>query len=102
MAKKKLRIDYTLYSPSHRPGDVCWDFRTLSKAKSAARGLGIDSRIYQNFNLESKRGKIPHDYWSSTFYWMWNGKLFVRKIDRSVESSGWGSRSGSVTPPPCA
>jgi hypothetical protein len=96
MAKKTLRIDYTVYAPNYQPGAGCWDFRTLNKARSAARGLGSGSRIYRNFNLESKRGRMPHDYWSSKFYWIWNGHLFVRKIDLSVEASGWHSRSGSV------
>lgn len=93
MGRKSLRIDYTVYSPDHQPGDVCWDFRTLNKAKSAARGFGPGSRIYRNFNLESKHNKMPHDYWSSKFYWNWIGHSFVRKIDPSVEASGWGSRS---------
>lgn len=79
-----MRIDYTVYSSDHQPGEVCWDFRTLSKAKSAARGLGPGSRVHRNFNLESKRGKMPHDWWSSKFYWMWNGHSFVRMIDRSI------------------
>jgi hypothetical protein len=84
MARKTLRIDYTVYPPNHQPGDGCWDFRTLNKAKSAARGLGLASRIYRNFNQESKRGRIPHDWWSTKFYWTWNGHAFVRKIDPSI------------------
>jgi hypothetical protein len=106
MAKKALILDYTVYSPHHQPGEVCWDFRTLKKAKSFARGLGSASRIYRNFNLESRRGKGPHDWWSSKFYWAWNGHEFVRKIDSSIR---WADResdcrrcSESVTLPPSA
>ena len=107
MARKTIRIDYTVYSPNYQPGDGCWDFRTLKKAQSAARGLGLVSRIYRNFNQESKRGKIPHDWWSSGFYWSWNGNEFVRKIDPSVS---WTAPMGryevrrpeSVILPPCA
>ena len=99
MARKKLRIDYTVYVPNYQPGAGCWDFRTLNKAKSAACGLGSGSRIYRNFNLESRRGKVPHDWWSSKFYWTWNGHSFVRKIDRSIEATGLQSMSESVIPP---
>jgi|GEM_PF-2642820 len=84
MAKKALRIDYTVYSPNHQPGESCRDFRTLNKAKSAAFGLGLGSRIYRNFNLESKRDKILRDWWSSKFYWTWTGHSFFRKIDPSI------------------
>jgi hypothetical protein len=84
MARKTMRIDYTVYAPNHQPGGFCRDFRTLKKAKSAARGLGLASRIYRNFNLESNRGKIPHDWWSSKFYWTWNGLAFIRNIDLSI------------------
>lgn len=99
MGRKTKRIDYTVYVPNYQPGAGCWDFRTLSKAKSAARGLGSGSRVYRNFSLESKRGKIPRGWWSSKFYWMWNGRSFVREIDHSIEATGLQSMSESVTLP---
>jgi hypothetical protein len=102
MARKTLRINYTVYVPNYQPGAGCWDFRTLTKAKSAARGLGLGSRIYRNFNQESKRAKIPHDWWSSKFFWTWNGHSFVRKIDHSIVASGLQSMSEAVSPPSSA
>jgi hypothetical protein len=86
MGRKRIRIDYTVYERGFQPGvpNVCSDFRTLMKAKSAARGLGPGSRIYRNFNLESKRSKPPHDWWSSRFYWTWEGQTFLRKIEASI------------------
>jgi hypothetical protein len=84
MPKKTVRIDYTVYRPGHQPGDTCGDFRTFKRAMSAARGLGRGSRIYRNFNEESKHGKIPHNWWSCKIYWMWNGNSFIRSLDPSV------------------
>ena len=57
MAIKRIKIDYTVYTPNYHPGDGCWDLRNFERAKQRARGLGIGSRIYRNFNQTNKRGK---------------------------------------------
>jgi hypothetical protein len=81
MAINRIRIDYTVYRPNHDPGDVCWDLRTLERARQRARGLGPGSRIYRNFNQTNKRGQELGDWWTDRFFWIWSGKLFIRKID---------------------
>ena len=81
MAIKRIKIDYTVYAPNFHPGDGCWDLRTLESAKRKARGLGIGSRIYRNFNQTNKRGKILGDWWSGSHYWRWTGDLFLRRFD---------------------
>lgn len=86
MTKKRIRIDYTVYSPNYQLGDYCRDFRTLQRAMSAARGMGCRARIYRNFNQEYKTGKMVGDWWSCTFYWIWNGSSFTRKLDPSISS----------------
>ncbi len=81
MAIKRVRIDYTVYSPNYHPGDGCWDLRTLESAKRKARGLGAGSRIYRNFNQTNKLGMILGDWWTGTHYWTWTGGLFLRRLD---------------------
>ena len=81
MAIERVRIDYTVYPPNHQPGGPCWDFRTFSRAKMAARGLGSGSRVYRNFNQTNKRGQPLGDWWSGEHFWIWDGKFFCRKVD---------------------
>jgi hypothetical protein len=81
MAINRIKIDYTVYPPDYHPGDGCWDLRTLGRAKRRASGLGSGSRIYRNFNQTNKRGQILGDWWTGKIFWIWSGKLFVRKID---------------------
>jgi hypothetical protein len=69
MAIKRIRIDYTVYSPNYHPGDGCWDLQTLENAKRKARGLGPGTRIYRNFNQTNKRGQILGDWWTGNNYW---------------------------------
>jgi hypothetical protein len=79
MAIQRIKIDYTVYSPSYKPGiGLCLDFRTLPKAKSRARGLGVGSRVYRNFNQKNKKGQVLGDWWSSDRYWLWDGTTFKR------------------------
>jgi hypothetical protein len=88
MAKKKIRIDYTVYPPNHRPGDICLDFRTLRRAMSAARGFGNGALVFRNFNQEYKRGKAFGEWWTGRYFWTWNGFSFVRTIDPHAQYSG--------------
>jgi hypothetical protein len=84
MAIKRIKIDYTVYSPNYHPGDGCWDLRNFERAKQRARGLGAGSRIYRNFNQTNKRGKILGDWWTGTHYWTCTGVLFLRKLDNDA------------------
>ena len=81
MAIDRVTIDYTVYPPNYHPGDGCWDLRTFERAKRRARGLGTGSRIYRNFNQTNKRGQVLGDWWTGKIFWIWSGKLFIRKID---------------------
>ena len=81
MAIRRIRIDYTVYPPNYQRGGTCWDFRTLRRAKTAARGLGSGSRVYRNFNQTNKRGQILGDWWSGKYFWAWSGNFFCRKLD---------------------
>jgi hypothetical protein len=81
MAIERIRIDYTVYPPNHQRGGICWDFRTFSRAKTAARGLGCGSRVYRNFNQTNKRGQALGDWWGGEHFWIWDGKSFCRKLD---------------------
>jgi hypothetical protein len=85
MAIERIRIDYTVYPPDHKKGEPCWDFRTFGRAKTGARGFGIGSRIYRNFNRTNKRDLS--DWWSGKYYWIWNGSLFEHRIDRNLMPS---------------
>lgn len=82
MAIKRIIIDYTVYPPNYHPGDGCWDLRNFERAKQRARGLGLGSRIYRNFNQTNKRGQILGDWWTGKFSWTWNGMIFQRRIDK--------------------
>jgi hypothetical protein len=83
VAIKRIRIDYTVYSPKYKPGEgLCIDFRTLAKAKSCARSLGIGSQVHRNFNQTNKRDQPLGDWWGDGKHWKWNGKTFDRKADQ--------------------
>jgi len=79
---KRVRIDYTSYSPGYAPGvGECWDNRTLRGARKKAQELGVGSLIVRNFN----RNKPPMDWWQSTFCWMWDGFAFRKRYSLSEE-----------------
>jgi hypothetical protein len=64
MAIQRIRIDYTVYPPDFKPGkSPCWDFRTFTKAKRKAKGLGNGARVYRNFNQTNKRGQPLGNWW---------------------------------------
>jgi len=73
MAIKRIKIDYTVYSPNYHPGDGCRDLRTMERAKRKAHCLGPESHIYRNFNQTNKGGMI--DWWTGAHYWTWTGAI---------------------------
>lgn len=80
MGLKRVRIDYTVYSPRYVPGEgVCFDYRTLQKAKAGATRYGAGSHIYRNFNQESKNQKFIGDWWQADRCWLWDGKCSKNK-----------------------
>jgi hypothetical protein len=74
MAVHSKRIDYTVYGPNHEPGTVCWDYRTVTKARLAAIKLGVGARLRRNVNVRDK--SRMEDWWVERV-WEWNGKEFV-------------------------
>ena len=95
MAIERIRIDYTVYSPGHQPEvGTCWDLRNLCKAKRKARGLGMGSSIYRNFNQTNKKDRALGDWWTGKWVWTWNGSSFEkrrfvprRQVDLSFEKA---------------
>jgi hypothetical protein len=76
---KRVRIDYTVYSPDYTPGiGECWDHRTLRGAREKARKLGVGSLIVRNFNRSQ-----PMDWWQSTFCLVWDGFAFKRRYSQN-------------------
>jgi hypothetical protein len=75
MALHSKRIDYTVYAPNYEPGKGCWDFRTITKARLAAKKLGVGARLRRNVNLTDK-GREHVDWWVERV-WEWHGKQFV-------------------------
>jgi hypothetical protein len=41
MAIRRKWINYTVYAPEYEDGKGCWDFRTVVKARLAAKNLGV-------------------------------------------------------------
>ena len=84
---KRLRIDYTIYSPGYVPGQgECWDYPTMRGAKLKARQLGVGSLIVRNFNKGNMPRK-PGDWWQSSFCWVWNGVSYKKAY--SVFEKKW-------------
>jgi hypothetical protein len=64
MAIRRIKLDYDVYPPGYEPETGSyWTFRTLTKAKRKARGLGAVSMIYRNFNQQNKRNTITGGWW---------------------------------------
>jgi hypothetical protein len=79
VSMKRVRIDYTIYSPDYAPGiGECWDYRTFRGARKKAQDLGVGSLIVRNFN----RNK-PMDWWQSTFCWVWDGSVLSKRYSLS-------------------
>jgi hypothetical protein len=75
MALRSKRIDYTVYAPNYEPGKGCWDFHTATRARLAARRLGVGARLRRNINLIGKDRK--HKDWWVERVWEWDGKCFT-------------------------
>ncbi len=76
---KRVRIDYTVYSPNYVPGTgECWDHRTMRGARKKAQGLGVGSLVVRNLNRDH-----PSDWWQSTFCWVWDGLAFKKSFSQS-------------------
>jgi hypothetical protein len=87
MAIRRIRIDYTLYSPDYtRDEGLCLDFKTFEAAKKWARGLGRGSNIVRNFNLTNKDGSI--DWWQGERCWFFDGTRF-RRVLPDPNSTKW-------------
>jgi hypothetical protein len=75
MALHSKRIDYTVYPPNHQADAPCWDFRTVAKARLAAKKLGAGARLRRNINVT---GKSPTQInWWVERVWEWDGTDFV-------------------------
>ena len=82
MAIRRIRIDYTVYTPNYHPGEgECWDLQTLTKAKKKAQGFGVGATIFRNYNQRNKKGMILGDWWQDDRFWLWDGVSFRRKPD---------------------
>ena len=75
MAIARKTINYTVYPPRlESDRDASWDFRTATKARLAAKRLGIGSRLRRNVNLTNKP-PLVEDWWVETV-WEWDGATF--------------------------
>lgn len=75
MALRSKRIDYTVYGPNFEPDKGCWEYRTATKARLAAKKLGVRARLRRNVNVRGKKG-TEVDWWVERV-WEWNGEEFV-------------------------
>jgi hypothetical protein len=83
MALHSKRIDYTVYPPDYQPDAGCWDFRTVAKARLAAKKLGFGARVRRNINVI---GKSPTQTdWCVERVWEWNGKEFINITKNSAK-----------------
>lgn len=76
MAIARKKIDYTVYPPRFDSDrDTCWDFRTATRARLAARRLGIGSRLRRNVNVTNKPPLV--EKWWVERVWEWDGAGFI-------------------------
>jgi hypothetical protein len=75
MAIRSKSINYTVYAPNYEPGQGCWDYKTATKARLAAKKLGVGSRLRRNINLRNK--SEPEADWWVERVWEWTGKKFI-------------------------
>jgi len=61
--------------PNHKPGTVCWDYRTAVKARLAAKKVGPGSRLRRNIEFFTK-DRIAWEWWVERV-WEWDGDGFV-------------------------
>jgi hypothetical protein len=79
VAIRRKWINYTVYAPEYEDGKGCWDYRTVVKARLAAKNLGVGSRLRRNMNLRNK-GEPDADWWVERV-WEWTGTKFVDITD---------------------
>ena len=83
MALHSKKIDYTVYPPDYQPDAGCWDFRTVAKARLAAKKLGVGARVRRNINVI---GKSPTQTdWCVERVWEWNGEEFINITKNSAK-----------------
>jgi hypothetical protein len=88
MAIRRIRINYTLYSPEYLPGTgLCLDFDTFAAAKSRARGLGCGTVLVRNFDQLDKDGGM--DWWQDGRCWLFDGRQFIRTTTANPHSNKW-------------
>jgi hypothetical protein len=75
MELRSKRIDYTVYGPDFQPDQGCWDYRTVTKARLAAKTLGVGARVRRNVNVMAKNRRGA-DWWVERV-WEWVGRTFV-------------------------
>jgi hypothetical protein len=56
-------------------GKGCWDYRTVGKARLAAKKLGAGTRLRRNVNVTGKNRR-EIDWWVERV-WEWDGKEFI-------------------------
>jgi hypothetical protein len=88
MALRSQRIDYTVYAPEYDLGKGCWDFRTATKARLAAKRLGDGAIIRRNINVIGK-DRREKDWWVDRI-WKWNGNRFV-DVTKHPPDAVWSS-----------
>lgn len=75
MAIARKTINYTVYPPQFDSDrDTCWDFRTATRARLAAKRLGIGARLRRNVNLTNKAPLV--EKWWVEKVWEWDGTRF--------------------------
>ncbi len=90
MAIRRIRINYTLYSPEYeRATGLCLDFDTFAAAKQRACGLGIGTVLVRNFDRVDKDGNT--DWWQDGRCWLFDGRQFVRTSTKDPDSKKWNS-----------
>jgi hypothetical protein len=87
MAIRRVRINYTLYSPDYdRATGVCLDFDTLDSAKRRARDLGTGTMIVRNFDVSNKDGST--EWYQAERFWIFDGRSFWR-AHPDLNSTKW-------------
>src|SRR5258708_34374213 len=90
MAIRRKWMNYTVYAPEYKDGKGCWDYRTVVKARLAAKNLGIGSRLRRNINLRNK-GEPEAGWWVDRG-WEWTrdspiALITQRGIDTAVHQA---------------
>ena len=76
MARPSKYLDYAVYPPDFHRSGFCWTFRRVSKARSKAKSLGVDSWI-RRYAVKGNDRSTQRD-WKIVRLWLWNGTQFIR------------------------